>query len=210
MRLVPLVALLTLTTGVVAQKPAPRLTVSASATTVATFDTLSGILATPRTLDGKLATTSPVKWTVTPSGIASVISVDGVGHTIALAGLAPGAVHLVATWRAFPGTAHVANGLPVLDVVTLQDSLIVTVTDPRTMRTPFNVVTANSISFDPLIPAYCLYALEMDKHGTIYTGRLATWSSNDTVAMRQFNTAPCSQVTVDPKALPTPLPVPPP
>lgn len=208
MRLVPFVALLTLTTGVVAQ-PAPRLTVSASVTRVATYDTLGGIVATPRTLDGKVAATSPVKWAVTPSGVASVITLDGVGHSIALAGLAPGAGHLVATWRSFPGTAHIANGAPVLDVVTLQDSLIITVTAPTVTIRPFNVVTGGVPSMDIMLKNYCLYAAATDKRGTYYQGIQANWSTNDTTWLRQFNNPPCVQVTVDPRLLPVPLPTPP-
>lgn len=199
---------LVFTTAIAAQKPAPRLAVSASATTVATFDTLGGILATPRTLDGKVAATSPVKWAVTPSGLAVVIPLDGVGHTIALAGLSAGSVHLVATWRSFPGTAHIANGVPVLDVVTLQDSLIITVTGPRLTLSPFNVVVQGVSYFDPTIPSYCLFATATDKSGKVYPGLPAGWSTSDTALTRQLNSAPCSAVTVDPKAL-TALPRPP-
>lgn len=187
----------------------PSLKIALSSSTVAQWDTITNVTATPRTIDGKIAAGSPVTWASSPAGIVALIPIDANGHAIAIAGLAPGVTRLVATWRTFSGKTHAVAGIVQVDVVTLQDSLIVTVNPPTITMTPFNVVLANGVyGFDPTLSPFCLYAAATDKRGTFYTGLRATWSSNDASLTDALNHRPCADTTVNPALLPALLPRP--
>jgi hypothetical protein len=207
---VVLVGALTLMCAIAAGANAPpSLRISAPSTTLAQWDTMSGVLATPRMLDGAIAGKSPVTWTSVPAGVVLITKLDAPAHSVAIAGLMPGSVKIVASWRTFSGAVHLVNGLPTIDTVTLRDSITLTVTAPTVTITPFNVVTNGVASFDLTLSVFCLYAVATDKHGGIYSGMRATWATNDTTLLRQLNHAPCSDTTVSPALLAVPLPRPP-
>lgn len=186
----------------------PSLRISAPATSVAQWDTMANVTATPRTLDGKVAASSPVTWASSPSGRVAITTMDKFAHVVAIAGVMPGPVSIIASWRTFSGAVRVVNGLPTIDTVTLRDSMRLTVTDPTVTIAPFNGVEQGSPFFDPALAVFCLYAHATDKHGGEHPGLPATWSSNDTTLMRALNRPPCSDTTVNPRLLPSSLPRP--
>lgn len=206
-----------------AQKPAPTLTVSAARPALQVYDTLSGFTATPRLLNGKIAATSPVTWTVTqPDGgtccgipiagggliatpplAVALIPLDSLRHTVSLAALfvpSGGYVTLTATWRTYPGTAHIVNGAPVLDLVTLHASIPVYIGPPLVASyASFNTVAAGAPSVDPLITSSCWYMMTRDRHGNLLTGRPIAWSTSPADTMwLAAERAVCPDTSVDP------------
>lgn len=186
------------------QPTPPSLTVNSPADSVDVGDTIDNVIATPRMLGGRLAAlTSPVSWAVT-AGKVAVYRRDTAAHRVMITAIDTGHARVVATWHTPNGQVHAVNGLAVMDVITLHDSLAIVVRPVHIdSMVPFNVVSNGQTSFVSKDPGgWCLYRVDWHRSRAI-TGRPSLWSTNDSTFLNAITgaRAGCSDAdtTVDPQ-----------